>query len=380
MASLLGTLLEILRILRSSAKTHIRRFPRSCWGLLLAYLGRKLSEWWCSCPSKQGTHRNPKPANPSFPGGRGGSCLVSCSSTRGCAARVAASTVPVSAGAANRQSREGAGSQPETALPSSPIPATLSVDPPWVPSPNLNPRSHWVGERSPTNHSSGNLSVQSAGDSLSMISISRTSLPAPVQNDRPSQDPRETYGQFEPGPGASRSRGRSSRSPSPKPSLNTAQPHYFDIAPTGMHIHAHADRGISPTISPQISMDFPSPSSRTREQLSPPTIRRGTQSTTSIGWDIQNPSTESLPNTPLISAREFTEALMTVGTSAHSPHISLADRSETHSHTASSAPSDHIILQVPEGRVVQLINSDQLPRYAKGTTVQVDYFFIATQS
>jgi len=349
--------------------------------VLSAYLSRKLSEWWRSWLKKLGTHRNPKPANPSFPGGRGGSCLVSCSSARGCAARVAASTVPVSAGAANRQSREDAESQPETALPSSPIPVTLSVDPPWVPSPNLNPRSHWVGERSPTNHSSENLSVQSASDSLSMISISRTPLPAPVQNDRPSQDPRATYSQFGPGPGASRSRGRSSRSPSPKPSLNTAQRHYFDIVSTGMQIHAHADRGISPTISPQISTDFPSPSSRTREQLSPPAIRRGAQSTTSIGWDIQNPSTESLPNTSLINAREFTEALTTVETSTHSPRISLADRSETasqHSHTASSAPSDHFIL--PEGRILQLINSNQIPRYAKNITVQVDYFFIATQS
>ena len=33
MASLLGTLLEILRVLRSSAKTHIKRFPRSSWAL-----------------------------------------------------------------------------------------------------------------------------------------------------------------------------------------------------------------------------------------------------------------------------------------------------------------------------------------------------------
>jgi len=333
MASLLGVLLELLRMLRSSVKDHIKRFPRSCWALLLAYLNRKLSEWWCSWPSKPGTHINPKPANPSFPGGRGGSCSVSCSSARH-AARVAASTVPGSANAVNRSSRDGAESQPETPRSSSPpISATTRpVDhPPPVPSPDLNPRRRRVGERRPTNHSSGNVSIQSAGD--------RPSSRSSVQNDRSSRDwsPRGTHRQFGPGSSASRLRGRPSRSPSPQ-------------------------------LSPQISTRLSSPSSHTREQLSPP-AHPAKQRTTSIGWDVQNPSTESLPS---INAQELAEALrlVTVEASTRSlSRISFADRSETssqHSHMASSAQLNHFIL--PEGRILQLINSDQIPRYTKNTT------------
>ena len=328
MASLLGVLLELLRILRSSVKGHIGRFPRSCWALLLAYLSRKLSEWWCPWPRKPGTHGNTKPADPSFPRGRGGSCSVSCSSARH-AARVDASTVPASANAVNRLSRDGAESQPETPLSSSsPISATLPVDPHSVPGPDLNPRRHRVRERGPTNHSSGNVSIQSAGD--------RPSSRSPVQNDRPSRDPspRGTHRQFGAGSSVSRLRGRPSRPPSPQ-------------------------------LSPQISR-FSSLSSHTREQLSPP-AHPVKQRTTSIDWDVQNPSTESLPS---VNAQELAEAPMTVETSSRSlSRISFADRSETssqHSHMASSALLNHFIL--PEGRILQLINSDQIPRYTKNTT------------
>jgi len=345
MASLLGALLELLRILRSSVKDHIRRIPRSCWVLLLVYLSRKWSEWWCPWPRKPGTHGNTKPADPSFPGGRGSSCSVSCSSARH-VARVAASTVPASANTVDRQSRDGAESQSSPSPP--PISDTLPVDP----SPDLNPISHWVGERSPTNHSSGNVSIQISGDRSSAISISRTSSRASVQKDRASQDPRAIHRQFGPGPGASRPRGRSSRSPSPQPSL----------------------------INPQTPTGFPSPaSSHTRDQLSSPAIHRVKQKTTSIDWDIQNPSTESLPNTslPVTNLQQVTEALMRGETSTGPPsRISPAVGSETapqHSHMASSAPPNHVML--PEGRIPQLINSDQIPRYTKNNMTQVHYFF-----
>ena len=385
MASLLGTLFEILRILCSSAKDHIKRIPRSCWAPLLAYLSRKLSEWWCSWLSKPGTRRNPKPADPSFPGGRGGSCPVSCSSARrasaiGHAARVAACTVPASANAANRSSREDAEWQPETQA-ESPIPATLPVDPPWVSSPDLNLRSHWVDERNPTNHSTGNLSLQSASDrqsidrhSITSIShtSSRASATASAQNDRPSGDPRATYRQFGSRP---RSKGRSSRSPSPQPSLNTVQPDNLDIAPASAPTYAHANGVMNATIGFQGLTDFPPSSSHTRERPRRRAFRRPKQRTTSIGLNFQNPSTESLP-------QEITEELMTVETSTRSPsRISLACRSETasqHAYTASSASLNCFML--PEGRIVQLINSDQIPRYTKNVATQVDYFFIVTQS
>ena len=359
MASLIGALLQFLRILRSSTKDHIKRIPRSCWALLLAYLSRKLSKWWCSWFRKSGAHGNTKPTYPSFPGGRGGSCSVSCSSSarRGYEGRVAASTVPASANAANRPSRDGDVWQPET-LPLSPISATLPADPPWGTSPDF-------GERSPTNRSSGNLSIQSTGDRPSAIPMSRPSSRASVQSDRSSRDPRATHRQFGPGSGALRlgsrdrssrstSRDRSSRPHSPRPSI----------------------------ISPQTFT--PSPSSHAGEQLNPPATHRGAgeQRKTSIGFSIQSPSTDSLLSTSSIDTQEPTEGLMTVETSTRLPsRISLADGLDAashHSHTASSAQLNHCL--VPEGRVLQLINSDQIPRYTKNITTQVDHFFIATQS
>jgi len=382
MASILGALLKILRILRSSAKDHIKRLLRLCWAPLLAYLSRKLNEWRCSWLSNPGTHRKPKPADPSFPfpGGRGGSCSVSCSSARGHAARVAASTVPASANAANRPHRELEGAErwqvePETAPPS-PSPSILDTLP--VPRPNLDWEIQWpgIGEQSPTDHRSRGQSIQSAGDH-DRSSISRTSSRASSQNDRPSSralSPRSTYRQFGPGPGASQSRRRSSKSPSPQPSLNTAQPHHFGPVPTSTNIHAHAD-GMSPTISPQSFAGSPSPLSHTREQLSPPASRRSTQRRTSIGLNIQSPSTESLPSAPLIYPLELTEEPMSIEspTRSSSP-ISLVDGLETasqHSQRTSSAPPDY---KLPEGCSVYPINTGEIPRYTKNITMQVYYF------
>ena len=336
MASLLGAILEFLRILRSSKKDHIKRFPRPCWALLLAYLGRKMRKWWCSWFNKPGAHGNANPTYRSFPGGReGSSCSVSWSSSAcGYAARVAASTVPASA--ANSANHDGA----------EPSSATLPVSPPWVQSPDLNVRSHWVGER-PTHHGSGSPTFQSPGDRPSAISISRSSSRTSVQSDRSTRDPRATYRQF----GSGASRGRSSRSPSP--------------------------------ISPQVSTGVPSSSPHTREQSSSPTINRTRQRTTSIDFDIQNPSTESLPNSLSLIGANVQESTA-VETSTHSPsRISFADRWEAtsqHSYTTTSAPLNHFML--PEGRILQLINSDQIPRYTKNVTTQVDSFFmtVTTQS
>lgn len=338
MTSLLEALFGILRILRSSVKGHWHikcfRFPRSCWAALLAYLGRKLGGWWYSWLSKPGTHRNPKPADPSFPGGsRGGSCSVSCGSARGLGHvahwQVAASAVPTSANAANRPIRE---------------------------------------RRSPTapSHISRSSSIQSAGDRLSTISNSRISSRASGQNDRPSRnDPRGIYRQFG---------RRSSRSTSPQPSLNTVQSRHSDIVPAD--VHTHADRGTSPTISLRISTDFLTLLSP-QERASPPPTRRSTPSTTSIGssWDVtvQSPSVESLPNSSLIYARELTDEPMTMETP-----ISLTDRSDTdsqHSYATSFAQSDHFRVMPPDGRIVCLINPDQIPRYTRDITTHVFFFY-----
>ena len=202
------------------------------------------------------------------------------------------------------------------------------------------------------------------------MSASRTSLRASVQNDRPSRDPRATHRQFGPGPGASRSksRGRSSRSPSPQPSLITAQPANLDIARTVAHTYLPPDGVINPTIGLQSLTDLSS-SSHTQERPTLPAIRHQKQRTTSIGLNVQNPSTDSLPAIS-VSAQEITEEPMAMDTDAQTSRpISPSDRAETasqNSHTTSSTTS---VLVLPEGRSLQLINSDQIPRYTKNATM-----------
>jgi len=358
MVTLLKVLLKFFRILRS-AKDHIKHFPRY-WVSLLAYLGRKLSEWRGSWPNKPGTCGNPEPTAPSFLGDGAGSCSVSSGSGGLSGFALAASTVP-SSSSANPQS-----------APPGPTPATLSVDPSSR-ALSPNPTNQLIGN-SPANRSSA--SIQSrASDRLSIISTrtrnSRASSRASARSGQPTQDPRPrgTHHQFGRGPSPSRSRDRPSEPPSAIPSPYTAQPHHIDIGvlPPSGYTRTNADEGLgrSPSIGPQSPTDLPSLSSYS-------------QRATSIGLNIQSPSTESLSKTSSINARGFTEEPTTLGTStrSHSP-ISLADRSETvsqRSHTASPAPS----LTLPEGRIIQLIISDQIPRYdTKTVTTQVDYSILA---
>jgi len=282
MASLLRILLEIFRRLRP-AKDHIKLFLRRWASALLAYLIRKMGEWRFMWRSNPGTIRNPKPAEPSFRRGWESSPSVSSGSvcTGGIGGYVvAASTVPASAN--QPMGRGRAELQPDTAPPT-PTLATLTVDPPWAQGPSTT--NHTVGS-SHANHSSGSLSTHSrASDRLSVMSTSRTSLRASVQNDRQTQHPRATKGQFGLGPGASWLRGRSSRSPSPQPSLHTDQPDNLGITPAGVHTYAPADGVINPTIGLQGLADLPSSSSHTQERPGRSPIHRQKQWTTSIGLE-----------------------------------------------------------------------------------------------
>jgi hypothetical protein len=82
---------------------------------------------------------------------------------------------------------------------------------------------------------------------------------------------------------------------------------------------------------------------------------------TRISFRVQNPSSESLPTTS-IYAQEITEEPIVMDTSID---ISLPDRAKTaslNSYTAS-------VLALPEGRILQLITSDQIPRYTKNVTM-----------
>ena len=352
MVSLLGILLDFLRRLRPT-KNHIKRFLKRWTSLasLLAYLVRKMSERRFLWPSKSGTIRNPKPAESSFPSGREGSSSVSDGSvcTGGISGYVvAASAVPALA----KQSlgRERADPPSDTAPPTPP-PATLPVDPPWPSTTN-----QIVGS-SHANHSSGSLSVQSrASDRLSMISISRISLRALAQNDQLWQDPRATHRQFGSG-SRSRTRGRSDRSPS-QSSPNTAELENLDISPTGGHSYAREDGVINPTIGPQGVTDLPS---HVQERPRRSAISRQNQMAANFSLDVQNSSSEPLPTTS-IDAQEITEEPVAIDTPIH---ITSSDRAETPSLNSYKA-SD---LALPESCILQLITSDQIPRYTKNVTM-----------
>ena len=365
MASPLKVLLAFLRILRSAKDHTIKPFSR-WWASLLAYLGRKLSEWRCSRPSRPGTFGKPKQIDPSSPGGGASSYLVSGGSACLSGYAVAASAVPTSANQLER-----AEWQPSTA-PSSPSGSLvrLPVDQSRAPSPNPTFQLD-------ANRSTGNLSTQSrASDRLSIITNSRESIRASVRNGQPSRAPRATHRQFGRGPTPSQSREQLSLSGKPS-SINLPNtihpPPHLEIVTTIGPTHAHADEK---AISPQSPAVAPSSSSHTHESLSPPANREKRRgSSTSVIFNIQNPSVESLSITSSINPQKLTEEPMSMDTATQtSLNISPADRHEiaslrSESPTPSSATSDFFI---HEGRFVQMIHSEQVPRYTKDITMQVD--------
>ena len=379
MASPPRILVEVLR--RSlPTKDHIKRFLRR-WTSLLAFLVRKLGKWRFLWGSKLGTIRSSKPPESSLPSDKAGSSSVSGGSvcTGGIDGYVvSACTVPASA---NQPPGCERAERPEPQSDTTPTTSTLATIPVDLPEALVGPSTiNQTVESSHDNHSSGNLSVQSrASDRLSTISTSRPSLRALVQNDQLPQDHRVTHGRLMPGLGASQLIDRSSRSPSPQPSLNTAQPDNLDTTPTGLNCSARAGRVISMTFGLQGLTDLPSSFSDTQERPGQPAIRPQMQRTTSVISNVQNPSTESLQTTS-INAREITEEPISVDTSTHvSHHISPSDRAEAASQNSPTTSSAASVFVLPEGRYLQMINSDQVPRYEKNITVQVGHHIMATR-
>ena len=378
MASPPRILVEVLR--RSlPTKDHIKRFLRR-WTSLLAFLVRKLGKWRFLRGSKLGTIRSSKPPESSLPSDKAGSSSVSGGSvcTGGIDGYVvSACTVPASA---NQPPGCERAERPEPQSDTTPTTSTLATIPVDLPEALVGPSTiNQTVESSHDNHSSGNLSVQSrSSDRLSTSSTSRASLRALVQNDQPPQDLRVTYGQLGPGLGASQLIDRSSRSPSPQPSLNTAQSDNLDTTPTGLNSSARAGRVIYMTFGLQGLTDLPPSFSDTQERHRQPAIRQK-QRTTCIGLNIQNPSTESLP-TISINPQEIMEEPMPIDTSAHlSLHTSPSDRAEAASQNSPTTSSTASVFALPEGRILRLINSDEIPRYTKNNTMQVDHHIIATR-
>jgi len=110
-----------------------------------------------------------------------------------------------------------------------------------------------------------------------------------------------------------------------------------------------------------------------RRSLSPSPmdeIRREV-SLTSFVVDVQNPSTESLPTslwtTNPIADEPVAMESATVHSSPDSPVVDQRDGPVPGSPTSSNAAT--LDYYLPEGRFVQLINSDQIPRYDKDAVI-----------
>ena len=273
----------------------------------------------------------------------------------------AASAVPISANQLERA---------EWQLPTWSL-ARLSVDTPRAPSPNLTFQLD-------ANRSTGNLGTQSrASERLSIITNSRETIRTSVRNGQPSRAPRATHRQVGRGPTPSQSREQLSVSGQPS-SINLPNtihpPPRLGIVTTIEPTHAHEDEE---AISPQSPAVAPSPSSYTHESLSPPANkRRG--SSTSVIFNVLNPSTDSLPITSATQPQKFTEEPMAIDSDPpnhSSPVCSPSNRLKTASQHSLATCSSTADFFLPEGRFVQLIHSDQIPRYTKGITMQVYSFY-----
>ena len=368
MAPVLNVLLEILRILRF-ARDYIKRFPGR-GASLLALLGRKLTAWWRFWRGKLGSYGGRKPAKRPFVGTKASSYSVSSGSTTVGGYVVAASYVPPSASHPSLHDRtDGQQQQPATIVypggTHPPVIASLSVDHPY----GHNP-PHALGTRGLATRSSGNLSAASiqsrASDRFSIITTSRDSLRAP--HGQPSRLPRAAHRQFGRGPDPSRSRERATR-----PNTPSTRPHTPPNPPpleiiTNLPSAAHGSGRVSPLVPPSASSAY------THEPLSPPIneIRRR-QSSTSFVVDVQFPSTESLPISPSTTNAPVTEEPLALeSTTAHS-----SPDSPVIPGTPASSIAETLDYYLPEGRFVQLINSDQIPRYTKDASMQVEYTILS---
>ena len=359
MACVLKILLDFLRRFR-----FLRGYTQRCsahWASFLAFISRKLGLWrlWHKKPC---TFPKARPADPSFPpvGARGCSVLDSSADFREYV--VAASAVPASVSLPSLHDR--APRQTTTATPSGtftpPVQTSLTAD---------NAPSSYEGRHS-ANPSSANLSIHSrASDRLSILTQSRESLRGSSPVGQAPRHPRATYRQFGRGPDPSRSRERPLRTPSP---INRSHPIY-------QHPHLEINTNIPPAvvIDPATSSVLPpSASPYTHEPLSPPTDHssRRRRSSGSVAFNIENPSTASLASSP--SPPPLTNEPLVIGTPSvpGSPAPEIHDELPQPSPTASSVISDFYL---PPGRVLQLIHSDQIPRYEKEITMQVNYTYIA---
>jgi hypothetical protein len=329
----LNVLLEILRILRF-ARDCIKQFPGGA--SLLALLGRKLTAWWRFWHGNLGSYHDggQKPVKRPFIGTEASSYSVSGgSAVVGCV--VAASYVPPSASRLSLVHERTDGQQQLTTV------------------------EHPVGTHPPVIASlSRNLSAASiqsrASERFSIITTSRYSIR--TTHGQPPRLPRAIHRQFGRGPDPLRTRERPTR-PSSRPNTPSTRPH---IAPSAPRFEI-------------ITTTLPSAAHRTSNE-----VRRG-QSSTSFVVDIQSPSAESIPITPSttnpITDDPHAMESATAHSSPDSPVVVQHDGPVPGSPTPFNAAT--LYDDLPEGRFVQLINSDQIPRYTKDAFMQVEYTILS---
>ncbi|KAI9438684.1 hypothetical protein H4582DRAFT_1878298 [Lactarius indigo] len=321
MASILNLFRDIIYKLRST-RGFVRLFIRRCaW--FLAFFGRRLGilRLWDD-RKRQGTFSKADQAKRSSP-----STETNLESTG--YVIVAASSVPASASQASLRDVSDATQQSQRAASGTTPPSDRDHAKPSFAS-SFDARSR-LRRRSTDSGSS----VRSrSSDRLSIIQThSRESSHVPVG--QTTRFPRAPHSQFGRRPSASSSR-ESSRSPSPTD--RGPQPH-LEI---DLHPPTQVDSGNSP-INP------PSVTSYADAQLSSPSIlgsRSRRSSTTSVVVEVVNPSIDSLPH------RSFTDGLPLSEEPHTTVHFPFVDT-----------------LDLPNGRFLQLINSEQVPRYTKDVTV-----------
>jgi hypothetical protein len=372
MASILHVLLHFLRKLRftrGSIHHYIKR-----WTSFLAFLSRRFGINYLWHDRKRGTSREPTQAGRSF--SRTGGRLELGEFV------VAASHIPASASHPSLHDVVGATGQPQTTTSRTSPPASVRAEPQRD---HAHPTTLGVGIYS--NRSITNLSTLSrASDRLSILQThSRESLHATVG--QATRFPRAPHRQFGRGPSASPSRERPSRSPSPPSRAHQPSPTSrihplprLEVDTSNLH-PTHVDSRNSP-INPPSAVSHV----HVHEPLSPPSLHghRRRQSSTSVIVGIVTPSTESLPLSPLPNQRPLTDEPYTIGSPGDDPSPvtdapDAREGSPQHSPIASS-PSATSNLELPEGRFLQLINSEQVPRYTKEVTVQVDYIITSLKT
>ena len=356
-ASVFQVLLRFIRL----AGNYVPQFRgrQATRASLLAVLGCKFRVLWCFGLGNADMLRRPKPPDLS----KASPYSVSGTSAVLRGHVVAASITPGSAIYPNSQER--AEWQTVTTAPaltiSPPTPTNdgHSVDQAHTPNPPPPSDGRIIAHLDSRDLSIVN--TRSSNDSFSVVRASRVSI-----HDEPSRLSTATHFQFGHLPDPSQSSDRLYRPPSltnPPPSTlyQLYRPESTDL-PSLVHPQAaHGDSSISPIIRP-------STSSYTHEPLGaqPMTGDRRKRSSTSVVLNVQNLSTQSDPvssSTRTYPPQVTTEPFDTdTATACSSPASATVD-------LHGEAPIQPLNNFLPEGRFVQLINSDQVPRYTKNITM-----------